>query len=275
MSILRISSLALCLAACCLAVEPPALVDLGETLGDAGTTLRVRLAAAPGATVAWTLADWGDAIVAEGNAPTDAAGVATVELDAPAGWYELRAGGGRSGIILRDGPAGVRPDPFFCVDAALGELATGAQADRRERFAALIPRLGLDLARERLHWYGVHPAPDRLRWEGRFQEDALYAAYARQGVGVLEMFHSAPGWLGRSAGVYPADSRGCARSWQEMMAHWRQTLRAVEVWNEPDATEYSGDETPDQLVALTRAVGWGYVGARPRRWCAAGRSPRR
>lgn len=228
--------------------------DLRDWVADAGAPARLRLRSAPGTALGWTVRDWDGREVLTGTNPVGADGVAILAPSLAEGWYELTAGTSTLGLIVRPAATGA-PDPFFCIDAVIGELVPDAA--RREQMAGLLPVLGIAMARERLHWYGVQPKPDQLVWNARFHEDDLRRIYAANRTGVLEMSHHPPGWISRAGGVIPQDPLATARGWQAMAGHWRTTTAAVETWNEPDAPEYSGDATPDALAAHARAVAWG------------------
>lgn len=244
-----------------------AIVGVGDWIADAGVPAALRLRGPAGAAVPWSLTDWDGAAVAAGTCTLGGDGSGSVSPVLAEGWYQLAAGAGTFGVVVR--PPGGSPDPFFAIDAVLGELVRDPA--ERSAMAAMLPRLGLGMARERLHWYGVHPEPGRLVWEARFREESLRRDYAAAGVAVLEMSNHMPGWLGRVAGIWPQDHLRTAASWEAMTAHWRATTAAVETWNEPDTPEYAGDATPDMLAAHVRAVAWGVRrGAPAAQVCSSG-----
>lgn len=239
----------------------PLLCDPIETVVAADAPVRIRLAAASAAEIAWTVADWSGAPGMSGHATAGGDGVAAVELRLPAGWHELIASGQRFGIIAADPAPGGRADPFFAVDAAMSWLVPDAQ--RRTALAGMAARLGLAMARERLSWNAVEPAAGRFDGVAHHRNDDMRATWGGAGMPLLEVFHEAPAWLGRSSGDYPADLAAAARSWSALGRRWAATTAAVEVWNEPELDGFSHGGAPEHLVALTRAAAWGLRGAAP------------
>jgi hypothetical protein len=229
------------------------LVSVGDWVADAGVPASLRLRGPAGATLPWTVTGWDGGAVAAGTCTLTGDGTGTLAPVLAEGWYQVAAGAATFGVIVR--PPGGSPDPFFGIDAVLGELVRDPV--ERTAMAGMLPRLGIAMARERLHWYGVHPQADKLVWEARFREESLRRDYAAAGVAVLEMSNHMPDWLVRVAGIFPQDHLRTATSWQAMTGHWRASTGAVETWNEPDTPEYAGDATPDMLAAHVRAVAWG------------------
>ncbi len=242
-----------------LAVAAVAAVDTPDPARfavAAGAAAELPLRAAPGSTVAWTLRDSTGRDEAAGTIAADAAGAATLRLVPAAGWHELAfAAGSRLGLVAQDPALGHgRADPFFAVDAAMAWLVK--EDDRRAALVRLAQRLGLAMGRERLSWNGIQPAADRFDGVNPHRNDRLRGQWAAAGLPLLEVFHDAPAWMGKASGKYPQDLAAAATAWRQMGARWA-TTGAVEVWNEPDLTGFSGGGSVDHLVALHRAVLWG------------------
>lgn len=226
-------------AACIVQAEAPAVV-------------RFRMQA--GSEAAWSLRDWDGRQLAAGTAMADGEGILGIPMQVPAGWHELSIGASAFGILAQDAMPVGEPDPFFAIDAAMSWLVKDDA--RREVLVRQLRSLGIAEVRERLAWWAVQPAPDRFNAQTPFRDDALRALYAGAGIRVLDAFHDAPAWMGRVAGVYPSDMLAVASAWRTIAERFSASTAAIEVWNEPDAAEFAGDGTPDQLVALTRAVAW-------------------
>jgi hypothetical protein len=253
---------------CSTALAAVEISDPAEFLVNAGVPAQVHLRAAAGATVAWSLEDWQGRSEVKGTVIAGSDGLATVALTPAAGWHELVLdGASRHGLLALD-PTLDRsePDPYFNIDSALSWLVK--EDLRRNALAGQIRRLGFAWSRERLAWWSLQPTREGFNWDGRFRDDSLRQLYARNRVPVLECFHDAPLWLGQVGGNYPRDLVGAAESWSAIGARW--TPPAVEVWNEPDAAEFSGDGTADQLAATTRAVAWGLRRSSPATLVAGG-----
>lgn len=256
----RTAPLMLAMAAACAADPAIHPVDPAECLIAADAPAVIRLAAAPGRQLAWTLSGWDGAAEASGTAVADQSGVAGIAVAVPAGWHALGVEGREFGIVAQDPAWSAAPDPFFAIDAAMSWLVK--EDVRREALIGQMRRLGFGQVRERLAWWALQPGPGRFHAETAFRDDGLRALYARNRIEVLDAFHDAPQWLGRVSGSYPADMADVAASWGTIAARFPATT-AIEVWNEPDAAEFAGDGTADQLATLSRAVAWAVRSARP------------
>lgn len=230
----------------------------------AGRPASLELRAAAGAELAWSIADMAGRPGAAGTVTADAQGIAQVGLAGPAaGWHELTVGTARLGVVaVEPGLGGPSPDPFFAIDAAMAWLVP--DAGQRGSLAAMAGRLGLAMARERLSWNAIQPAADRFDGVRNHDNDRLRSTWAAAGTPLLEVFHDAPAWLGRSSGKYPANLGEAAFAWSALGQRWAASTAAVEVWNEPDLGGFSGGGAPEHLVALTRSVAWGLRQTAPR-----------
>jgi hypothetical protein len=209
--------------------------------------------------VAYTLRDFHGRAVSTGHATVRADKTATATLSVGPGYYEIELadGGRRIGVVALPQFTG-RMDPFFAIDSALSWLV---RADAtREGLIRVLRRTGIAMSRERLSWEQIHPAADRWDWDTGRHYDLVRQTYGRQGVEVLEMFHSAPVWAGR-VGKYPDDLVATARAWPQIARHWRPTWGALEIWNEPEIS-FGGLLPGDQYVAIVKAVAYGLAQAR-------------
>ncbi len=179
--------------------------------------------------------------------------VVRAEVKLPAGFYDLAfaPAGQRFGLVVLPELKG-RPDPFFCIDAAMSWLV-GADSQRAD-MVRILRRCAIAAARERVAWSQINQRPDQWNWDSMHRYETLRWLYADWGVGVLEMWHDAPGWTGR-LGRFPADLIGLSRSWQRIIRRWRPAWIGLEIWNEPDIF-FSGNLPADQYVALVRAAVW-------------------
>jgi hypothetical protein len=192
--------------------------------------------------------------VSTGRAEVSAEGNVSAEVSLAPGYYELDFPeiGQRFGVVASP-PSKGRSDPFFCIDSALSWLV--ADADTREGLIAALHRNGVAMSRERLSWEWISPAKGRWDWESRARFDTLRQTYARHGVPVLEMFHSAPAWSGH-VGKYPDDLVAASEAWPQIARHWGPTWGALEIWNEPEIA-FGGMLPADQYVPLVKAVAYG------------------
>ncbi|AHF90511.1 glycosyhydrolase [Opitutaceae bacterium TAV5] len=216
----------------------------------------------PSASVSYQINDYSGTVVARGRITAGPDGRLAVPAALPSGYYELLlvAPADASGVaatlpFLRLPPvtsfAGA--DPFFSFDTALSWLLPPEV--RAERIAQLPQVIGTaGLARERLSWNAIHPAPDHRDWETVRQYETTRRDYAANGIKILEMFHDSPAWLGKAqGGKFPLDLSGSARSFTDIALRWQSYWGALEVWNEPNIG-FGGNQPADQYLPIVKTI---------------------
>jgi hypothetical protein len=178
-------------------------------------------------------------------------GAVEVEVSLTRGYYALRfpAADAEFGVVALPGPDEGRGE-FFCIDAALSWLQPPGES--RRGLVRGLRRCGIAMARERLSWGQVNPAPERWNWESDRKYDALRSQYRSANLPILEVFHSTPGWM-EQVGPYPRSLVTTARSWRKIARHWRGAWGALEVWNEPDIS-FGGNLPADRYVPLVETL---------------------
>lgn len=199
------------------------------------------------------ITDYDGRVVAEGRMPQAVQGELVLPLDLPAGYHEVvfTAQDGEQRIGLCSLPADdLASDGFLSIDAALSWLEKPEdQPDLIKGMRRLIGANGL--ARERLSWAGLNPAEER--WDFS-KNESVRRLYQENGIGVLEMFHDAPGRFGSAQqGKFPNDLIGVSISWSVVASRWQSLWAALEVWNEPDIG-LGGNQPADQYVPLVKAI---------------------
>ncbi|AHF90520.1 glycosyhydrolase [Opitutaceae bacterium TAV5] len=259
------------------ALQPSDLTDFFPS-SQAGADLPLRFHDAPSATVvSCTIRDYTGATLRTEQIKTgDDGRFAVSTQNLAAGFYELDATLSPSPAAATEGNASstkprshsftflrLPPKPadatdkntpyFFSADTAFSWLVP-RQDNRPARINTLAQALPGGLARERLSWAGLHPAPGRFDWETDRAYETTRRAYETAGVKILEMFHDAPAWLGRGQNKkFPQDLVESARSWSVIGKRWERYWGAIEIWNEPNLS--FGDLQPgDQYTPLVKAV---------------------
>lgn len=171
------------------------------------------------------------------------------------GYYEIEFTGTHERFGLCALPRPGKPDPFFCMDSALGWLER--RSEMREALAGILHRIGVTVSRERMSWDGLQPGPREWNWQTTDRYEDLRKSYARHDVKVLEMSHAAPGWMGAHEGnPYPTDLAATALAWKQIGSRWGRYWSGLEIWNEPDIF-FGGNLPGDQYAALAKAVAFG------------------
>ncbi len=184
-----------------------------------------------------------------------------VSLGRPRGYHELyfpetEQAFGIGAIAPFEGET----DDFFGIDAALSWLT---EDERREGLIANLARGGIGIARERVDWQAVNPRPGEFNWHARETQRHPYPGgyervrmtYDDHGIEVLDVFHSAPGWIRERTHrhAYPEDLVATSDAWQRIGERWKGYLGGMEVWNEPDI-HFGGYLPADQYVPVVRAM---------------------
>jgi hypothetical protein len=201
----------------------------------------------------YTLHDYRDQVLSTGTAQPAEGGLLQATLTLREGYYEIEFPESRQrfGVMAVAAYEG-QVDLFFAIDAAMSWLVS--DDDIREGLVKILARAGVGMSRERLRWSDVGRPADTFDWDGHRRYETLRHVYRENAVEVLEMFHDAPGWLGR-VGKYPEDLVTAASQWQQIARRWRPTWGALEVWNEPEIM--FGDYQPaDQYVPLVRTISY-------------------
>lgn len=238
-------------------------VNITALFPDAGeeTTIRFERPAgeAPDTIYSYKLRDYLGRIVSEGKAKNDGEGHVSVSFSLPAGYYEVDFGEPESqptGIwSLPALPSSDKPtDLLVSIDTA---LCWNSEMPNRP---ALIENLatitgGLGLIRDRISWRFMNPEEGEWDWQADAKYEATRRLYERAGLKLLEVFHHAPDYLGRTpqGDRLPDDLVKGNRSWREMSERMHGSWGALEGWNEPDVF-FGGFQPADQYVPLVKMI---------------------
>ena len=210
--------------------------------------------------LAYTISDYSGATVLQGEAVVSN-GAVDIPVRLSAGYYRLAIGADMPIGFLVAVPA-PPPDPFFGIDAALSWCAPVAV---RPDLVSRLPHYGPAIARERLGWGKIEPAPGKWDWDTKDQYDQTQRLWREQGIPILEVFHDAPAWTrAPETAPYPADLAATALAWREIVQRWGQGWQGLEVWNEPDIDVFASDLPADQYVPIVKTVRYAVSGATAR-----------
>lgn len=135
----------------------------------------------------------------------------------------------------------------FAVDLAGGALFPASAAGE---YARAVRLTGVDYVRERMHWSTtVSPASGAYDFSAY---DGYNQAYADNGIRVLEMNHSAPGWAKDAGKNLPHDLLESYNLAKSSVQHFG-AQSDWEFWNEPDIGYTADSESADQYAAFLKA----------------------
>ncbi|MFG0249059.1 MAG: glycosyl hydrolase, partial [Phycisphaeraceae bacterium JB051] len=235
--------------------DQPAMVAF--TLADASESTTA------GGMQGYRICDYQDQLIKQGQAQLDDAGLLTMKLTLPRGFYTLSIDGTRQvfGIAALE-PFGGPVDELFCMDSAMSWLVVQKNhytryqdfVKTRDQLVGVLKRSGIAMSRERLSWQGIEPQAGQWDWQTPRQFDSMRQSYQRHGVPIMEMFHHAPAYLGRTiGGHFPQDLHATARSFSQLQSRWQAGWGSVEIWNEPNIGG-EGKVPADQYVPLAKAI---------------------
>ncbi|MDX9971485.1 MAG: hypothetical protein RBU21_00705 [FCB group bacterium] len=205
-----------------------------------------------------------------GSGPLDSTGgpLRTTLGTLPVGWYRIEflngdgaAAGWTTAAVLERLKAPIPEDSPICVDAALSWLSE----DEAERatLARLAALAGVNWIRDRIHWREMQTGPGTFVPETKY--DAAAAMQAREGLQVLQVFHTLPKWVMESApdgDPRCPDLRQVYAFCKAMAARFSGKVSAWEPWNEGNAANFGG-WTIDGLCAYQKAAFLGFKAGDP------------
>jgi hypothetical protein len=241
-----------------------------------GERLSVALTPAFAAGLAWRLCDAEGRPVANGVCgPVSRTADAGVQ---PVGWYRLegvdasgKACAYTTAAVLRKRVAPVPEDSPIRIDTANAWFTrTGkpeSDCTMMSRFGSLAALAGVSGVRDRLTWGEIETQPGVFLQQTRYDDSARILN--GEGLQVLQVFHSAPGWartprLEESEGGtrYPRDLRDSYRFCKAMAERFKGRIQAWEPWNEANIPGFGG-QISDEMCSLQKASYLGFKAGDP------------
>lgn len=212
--------------------------------------------------LSYSYRDYSNSKVAAGEAKYDAKTGMLLSPPPPGrGFFELvyPGLGVRVGIMVDD-PAPETPDEFFAVD---GSFSWGGPPDSEKdirSYLRILHQNGIIWNRDRLAWPLIEPRQNQFNFGERY---GLYRKIAvEEGIKTLDTFHESPAWTGAGPNFQPYGSKinpypeqlfAAGKSFAAIVSHWEDTVKALEVWNEPDYG-FGNFFPPEYVTAFTKAV---------------------
>lgn len=219
-----------------------------------------------GAVRSWRLLDEQLAELRQGSVES----ASSVQLGRlPVGWYRMEfldeygelSGFSTAAVLARLRQATPQDSPV-CLDAALSWLG-GENPKDWEALAKLAALAGVNWIRDRIHWREVQSAPGVPIPNTKY--DAAAEVQAKEGLKVLQVFHTAPPWARRedpgSTGSRP-DLRHVYDFCKAMAERFQDTVQAWEPWNEANAGNFGG-WTISEMCAHQKAAYLGFKAGNP------------
>ncbi len=227
----------------------------------------------PARTAKWKLLDVDEKAVGEG----DVAEGQDISLgNLGVGWYRADfvdpAGeptGWTTAAVLTGLKAPVPDDSPVCTDSATAWFARRYedQPAHQEILANLAALAGVNWIRDRLAWGEVE------RSRGKFTDESIYDSSATlaadEGLRVLQVFHSTPGWAAdktldgeRAWSRFPRDLRDQYAFCKAMARRFQGRVQAWEPWNEANIEPFGG-HTIDEMCFLQKAAYLGFKAGDP------------
>jgi hypothetical protein len=207
-------------------------------------------------TVSYTLSNYHGERLRSGVAPN-----AVIRFNMlPVGYYTLTVS---QGSLKATTPIAVVYPPRKGYHGSIATDVAAAWLVPPRRFS-LIARLlhlaGFGYIRERLSWSEVEPKPGLFQW-GKYDDCITIERSA--GLTIDDVFHDCPIWVrrDRTRNRFPDDLRYAYRFAKALAQHFHDSVKAWEVWNEPDGN-FSVD-LADQYAAFLKACYLGFKAGDP------------
>lgn len=159
-------------------------------------------------------------------------------------------------VVLASAPAATATSRVEVGVQFHGLWSSYTDADR----AVVLDRLaesGAGWVRLDISWAMLQPR-SRTEWssDGLAYVDRIIDMAAARGLKVLGTFWLTPGWAngGRGERVLPTDPADYARAAQVIARRWAAEVRAWEVWNEPNSSDFMVGADPVAYTRLLRAA---------------------
>ncbi|MBD3942081.1 hypothetical protein IF188_10270 [Microbacterium sp. NEAU-LLC] len=236
--------------------------------GDA-VTLDVTMDFATGAdaSIAYTVTDYFDAVVAQGTATAGAFdGIAHASLGSlPIGHYRISAQYADDepfteefSVVTADSERERLTDSPFGIDVAAAWIAPAA---KYEELAAGLARTGVTWLRDRTHWSNTtNPGRDQFNLDSESGANAFFADASEQGLRILSTYHNAPSWTRSTGDLLPSDLLASYAFAKEAADFYSDEVDGWELWNEPDHNSFTAiSESPDRYAAFVKAAAIGML----------------
>lgn len=184
-----------------------------------------------------------------------------------------------AGVVVSE-PFNGKPDEYFAMDSAFSWGDKNNTGNIRS-YLKILRYIGIGWNRDRLAWHGLNPENGEFSLK-KGRRGLIYDTYRRmaaeEGIKTLDTFHDTPGWNRygdektnisidwknpRRWGVsfYPWNLQDAADSFLLFTSYWNDTVKALEIWNEPNGP-FGNDFPGEYQSAFTKAVSYRLARAR-------------
>jgi len=184
---------------------------------------------------AYEIFDWHGHSMAKGILKVDATGVNLEPM--PCGYYTLKSNAFESAFAVIEKPERINPDGAYAILTAQTPLGNWRPErilmpkDSFKIISELVRLGGFPIVRDHPSWDSHQPRKDLLQW-GDFDINANLLH--ERGIQTLYMFESAPPWTKNKDKSLPDDLFALYEFARRCAADHKDTVTALEFWNEPD-----------------------------------------
>jgi len=195
----------------------------------------------------WRLINYDDRVVCRVNPDTN--GVAQLGK-LPVGFYRLIRTGDSNWVSLAVLKPLKSPTPLSSPIALDVAMAWFYPKEKMSQAANLAALAGVNWVRDRLNWAEMEPERGKFSGWNRYDDSAK--AQTEAGLQVLQVNHISPRWANPQTRRFPVDLRDAYRFYMEMAKRWRNTVGAIEPWNEADIPNFGG-HTGAEMASMQKA----------------------
>lgn len=191
------------------------------------------------------------------------------------GTYDLRfpALSITAGVVISP-PFRGKADEYFAIDSGFS-WTDKSETGKIYSYLKILKYIGVNWNRDRLSWHALNPGDGEFSLK-KGKKGYLYDTYRRMaaevGIKTLDTFHDTPGWNRygsektkisidwknpRRWGVsfYPWNLQDAADSFLIFTTYWNDTVKALEVWNEPNGP-FGNDFPGEYQSAFIKAISY-------------------
>lgn len=167
--------------------------------------------------------------------------------------YAADAGAGATDIALPHLIPNTEVNPF----GANFFLQWEAEPFKREKTVEMAAQAGIGWAKQQFPWEDIEPTPGQYRWD---KYDEIVDLYRSHGLEVIARLDRPPEWTradNRFPERPPDDFNDYGDFVEQFVRHFKDRIRYIQVWNEPNIFPEWGDQPVDP-AAYTELLGIAY-----------------
>ncbi|MFQ5854290.1 MAG: beta-galactosidase [Anaerolineae bacterium] len=163
--------------------------------------------------------------------------------------------------VVESAPPRLIPNTDFNPFGANFFLQWEAEPFKRAKTVEMAAQAGIGWAKQQFPWDDIEPSPGQYRWD---KYDDIVNLYRKHGLQVIARLDRPPDWTredNRFPERPPDDFNDYGDFVEELVHHFKDRVRYIQIWNEPNIFPEWGDQPVDP-AAYTQLLGVAYRSAK-------------